>query len=311
MKTITALENDLILDVTGGGMTPLPAGVLEKDVLLTSVLRTLSGMDSELALVFCGGTCLSKAHSLIDRMSEDIDFKVILPDGLSRSARSKALSAFKKQLISILGDAGFSVLPEGVTAKDENSYIGLDLHYQSRFPSVASLRPEIKVEISARPPLLPTTSLELKSILDVLIDAPTQGFPFSCISVQETLAEKVLAFLRRTAEHRANRSRVEFDDRLVRHIYDVAAILQAQQIEFPSAVFREMVNADAEQFKNQYPEFDADPYGEMRSALFAIQRDEKIEREYQRFVDELVFGIPMPYEDAKRAFTKVAEKLLG
>lgn len=311
MKTITALEHDLILDVTGGGMTPLPAGVLEKDVLLTSVLRTLSVMDSELALVFCGGTCLSKAHGLIDRMSEDIDFKIILPDGFSRSARSKALSAFKKQLISILGDAGFSVLPEGVTAKDENSYIGLDLHYQSRFPSVASLRPEIKVEISARPPLLPTASLELKSILDVLINAPTQGFPFSCISVQETLAEKVLAFLRRTAELRANRNRVEFDDRLVRHIYDVAAIMQAQQFEFPSTVFREMVNADAEQFKNQYPEFDADPFGEMRSALLAIQQDEKIEREYQRFLDELVFGIPMPYEDARRAFTKVSEKLLG
>ena len=310
MKTITELERNLISDVNTGGLSALPPGVLEKDLLVTSVLRTLSGIDSELKLVFCGGTCLSKAHGLIDRMSEDIDFKVILPEGLSRTSRSRALSAFKKQLVATLADADFNVLPDGVTAKDENNYIGLDLLYKSRFPTVASLRSEIKVEISARPPLLPTTTLELRSILDVLVDASTLGISFRCISVQETLAEKVLSFLRRTAEYRAGRSRVDFDDRSVRHIYDVAAIMRVQPIQLLGTEFRSIVEADAVQFKNQYPEFQADPFGEMRSALTAFQQEGSFEQEYQRFVDELVFGEPILFEDAKQLFIIAAQQLL-
>ncbi|MDO9271455.1 MAG: nucleotidyl transferase AbiEii/AbiGii toxin family protein [Rugosibacter sp.] len=96
MKTITAHEHDLILAVRNEGLTALPPGVFEKDLLLTEVLQAINATDREgIRLVFCGGTCLSKAHGLIDRMSEDIDFKLAVPPGLSRSARSRMLSQYK------------------------------------------------------------------------------------------------------------------------------------------------------------------------------------------------------------------------
>eukprot|EP01035_Chromulina_nebulosa_P050046 gene50046-biopygen35159 len=117
-------------------------------------------------------------------MSEDVDFKLVVPDGLSRTARSKRLSQFKKRLVQVLQDAGFHVPPEQIVARDENSY----------------------VERNARPPMLPTAPLPLRSILDELLDAPTDDFKIECISVDETLAEKVLSFLRRTAEARAGRN---------------------------------------------------------------------------------------------------------
>ena len=99
MKTITAPEHNLILDVIGEGLTPLPAAALEKDLLVTEILQRIQPLDTgEIKLVFCGGTALSKAHGLIERMSEDIDFKVFVPEGLSRSARSKQLSQLKNQL---------------------------------------------------------------------------------------------------------------------------------------------------------------------------------------------------------------------
>ncbi len=97
----------------------------------------------------------------------------------------------------------------------------LNLHYESRFAPVASLRPEIKVELNARPPALPTVALPIASMLDVLIQAPKTGLQFECIGIEETLAEKVLSFLRRTAEARAGRNRADYDCRLVRHLYDV------------------------------------------------------------------------------------------
>lgn len=95
MRTITAHERNLILDVTGEGLTPLPAAALEKDVLITKVLEKLADIDvNGIQLIFCGGTCLSKAHGLIGRMSEDLDFKVVVPPGSAMRAALRSLPAF-------------------------------------------------------------------------------------------------------------------------------------------------------------------------------------------------------------------------
>ncbi|PUE44721.1 nucleotidyl transferase AbiEii/AbiGii toxin family protein [Limnohabitans sp. 2KL-51] len=86
MKTITAQEHKQIEDVIGEGLTPLAEAILEKDLLLTQALRHIASTDTDgVGLVFCGGTCLSKAHRLIERMSEDVDFKLVVPEGLSRT----------------------------------------------------------------------------------------------------------------------------------------------------------------------------------------------------------------------------------
>jgi predicted nucleotidyltransferase component of viral defense system len=80
MKTITTQEHDHIIEVRNAGLTSLPPGIFEKDLLITEVLQTIAATNNkDIQLVFCGGTCLSKAHGLTQRMSEDIDFKVILP----------------------------------------------------------------------------------------------------------------------------------------------------------------------------------------------------------------------------------------
>jgi hypothetical protein len=63
-------------------------------------------------------------------------------------------------------------LSEQINARDENSYVSLNLHYKSRLAPVAGLRPEIKVELNARSPLLPTAALPVGSMLDALIQAP-------------------------------------------------------------------------------------------------------------------------------------------
>ena len=314
MKTITAREHDLILDMRNEGLTSLPPGIFEKDLLITEVLRTVVAVESDgIQLVFCGGTCLSKAHGLIERMSEDIDFKLVLPQGLSRSARSRLLSQFKKRLAAALVDAGFAVPANEIIALDENSYVSLNLHYESRFAPVASLRSEIKVELNARPPVLPTARLPIASMLDVLIQAPKTDLQVACISVEETLAEKVLSFLRRTAEARAGRNRADYDDRLVRHLYDVRAIAQGRVgLALPHEHFAAMVTADAIQYRNQYPEFEQDPVGQMRVVLDALHHEtDAFERDYLRFVDELVFGEPVTFAEARAVFIELAESLIG
>lgn len=313
MKTITTQEHDLIISAIGEGATELAAGVLEKDLLLSEVLRTAVTLDcDDVQLVFCGGTCLSKAHGLIQRMSEDIDFKLVVPEGLSRSARSRLFSQLKKRLAIALSDAGFQVPADEVVARDGNNYVSLNLHYQSQFASVASLRPEIKVELIARSPLLATELQPIRSMLDHITQAPGPGLEVVCISVEETLAEKVLSFLRRTAEVRALPNRVEHDERLVRHLYDVQAILRGRSnVVLPNEHFAAMVASDAVQYRNQYPEFEQDPVGQMRVVLNALVEEAAVfERDYLQFVDALVFGESVKFADARDVFVHVAEHLL-
>lgn len=314
MKTITAQEHEFITSVVGEELTTLPEAVVEKDLLLTLVLNSLKDVDGDgIGLVFCGGTCLSKAHGLIDRMSEDIDFKLIAPQDLSRSARNRRLSQYKKRLVKQFEQLGFHVPSEEIVARDENSYVSFNLHYQSLFPIVASLRTEIKVELNARPPVLPTTPLPIRSILSVLNHDSTLGLPIECISIEETLAEKVLSFLRRTAEARAGRNRAAYDDRLVRHLYDVRAIALAQQgFHLAKEHFAAMVAGDAIQYRNQYPEFEQDPVGQMLGVIKALEIDGRsFERDYLQFVDELVFGEPVSFMDAKTVFIDMAKQLIS
>lgn len=314
MKTITAREHELIIAVIGEGLTTLAEAVIEKDLLLTEVLQAINAADKEgIGLVFCGGTCLSKAHGLIDRMSEDIDFKLVVSQDLSRSARSRMLSQYKKRLARDMEQLGFNVPADKIVALDENNYVSLSLHYESRFPPVASLRTEIKIEFNARPPVLPTLPLPIRSMLSTLIQESALDISIECIGVEETLAEKVLSFLRRTAEARAGRNRAEYDDRLVRHLYDVRAIARGRDdLQLPYQHFAAMVAGDAAQYRNQYPEFEQDPVGQMRTVMEAMQSDPgPFERDYVQFVDELVFGEPVPFAEARSVFIELAGRLMS
>jgi hypothetical protein len=194
-------------------------------------------------------------------MSEDIDFKLVLPEDLSCSARRRLLSQFKKRLVAVLEAAGFAVPAEQIVARDENSYVSLNLHYESRSAPVASLRPEIKVELNARPPVLPTAALPIATMLDALIQAHGTGLQVECIGVERPLLKKYCPSCA-GPEARAGRNRADYDERLVRHLYDVSTIARGREgLALPREHFAAMVAGDAAQFRNQFPEFEEDPAG--------------------------------------------------
>lgn len=69
--------------------TSFDASFFEKDWYTTQLLHTLAEIqDPRFQLVFSGGTSLSKGYQLIQRFSEDIDFKVVKTQpGLTRTDR--------------------------------------------------------------------------------------------------------------------------------------------------------------------------------------------------------------------------------
>lgn len=313
---ITEQERQLINAVVAEGLTRLSAGVVEKDLVVTKILRSLARADMlGFLVVFCGGTCLSKAHGLIQRMSEDLDFKVIVPAGLSCGAEGRKLSQLKKSLVSHFSNAGFRVPPDSVIAWNDNRYFSLLLYFESAFPKVVSLRTEVQVEFTVRPPVLATQVLPIQSMLAVLANIPEQQlFGMTCVGVEEMLAEKTLSLLRRTAELITGRNRVDYDPKLIRHLYDVHEIVRAQPkivSSLQEGLFSTLVKVDAEQFGNQQPEFLKNPKKEMLKALTVIKSDRMFREHYTRFLDELVYGETVEFEAAIVVFERVTEQLLA
>ena len=53
--------------------------------------------------VFCGGTSLSKGYGLIQRFSEDLDFKLLLPEaGIERAVRRRYRTAPVERVMAAL-----------------------------------------------------------------------------------------------------------------------------------------------------------------------------------------------------------------
>jgi predicted nucleotidyltransferase component of viral defense system len=70
----------------------LSADFIRKDYFVTKAIRLLSEISNDyFALIFQGGTSLSKGYGVINRLSEDVDFRVI-----SKSSSLKLGQSAKK-----------------------------------------------------------------------------------------------------------------------------------------------------------------------------------------------------------------------
>ena len=62
---------------------------VEKDWFVTQVIAALAALEvSGFEIIFSGGTALSKGHGLLQRFSEDVDFRVRAPQAVNRKALS-------------------------------------------------------------------------------------------------------------------------------------------------------------------------------------------------------------------------------
>ncbi len=53
-------------------------GLVEKDVHVVRAIQAVASVDADpFTVVFGGGTALSRAHKVVRRMSEDVDFKIV------------------------------------------------------------------------------------------------------------------------------------------------------------------------------------------------------------------------------------------
>lgn len=260
-----------------------------------------------LRLVFGGGTALSRAHRLTERMSEDIDFKIVSDESPSRAELRKLRERVTESLLA----AGFAFDPNDPNQRNshnEGRHTIYRLPYPAEIQGNGALRPEIKIETSAWPARLKTVSFSVGSFLAEAFGEIAEVPEIACASLSETLAEKFIALTRRVGQSAATQDPVR-DKTLVRHIYDLHVTRkhcdQKEIIELASQI----VYAEVQAHGSKYPAYRSNPVLETLNAVDLISVDRRFAVEYSEFLRDMVYGKKPTFKSAVKSLQVLAQGL--
>ncbi len=284
-----------LLEVQQAFGLPSPA-LVEKDWYVVRALAAIAAFETApMRLVFGGGTALGRAHRLIQRMSEDVDLKIVADAPPTRPQ----LRALREQVTAALLTAGFVFDPSDPAqrhSQNESRYTLFRLPYAPSAAGEGVLRPTIQIELAVWPLLLPEVSLPIASFIAEANHRAPEVTRMACVSVAQTAAEKFVAVTRRIAAEVASAS--EPDPTLVRHLYDLWAVRDHYRRPDAARLIPALIDSDAEAFGNQLPGYRADPMGATRAAIQALQTDPAHARRFAAFQRDMVYGERIEFTSA-------------
>ncbi len=240
-----------------GEKANLPAYAVEKDWWVVQTLAILFEMEIGKHMVFKGGTSLSKAWSLIERFSEDIDlavdrrfygFEGDLGKKQRTNLRKKANTYITEQLYPELSlrfkekGVDVSLELEEITTSDQDPIIIL-VNYPNVIESPDYIMPRVKVELGCRSLIEPFSIRTFNSFLDEIYpDASFAKQPIHIPTVdpERTLLEKIF-LLHEEFQRSDEKIRV---DRMSRHLFDIyklAASPYAEKVLLNQELYTEIV----------------------------------------------------------------------
>ncbi len=232
--------------------TGMSAFAVEKDWWVVQTLSTVFGMQAGPALLFKGGTSLSKAWQLIERFSEDIDLAIDrdflgFPGNLSKNQRTYLRQAagdytagpFLAELKHKFAEQGIentAIHLVDVKNSDQDPRI-IEIYYPNVIPAPGYLEPKVQIEIGCRSLREPFSNQSFGSLIDEHYADKDFVKPFIQIPVvnpERTFLEKIF-LLHEEFQRPPQKVRVE---RLSRHLYDV--------IKLSQTTFKDQALADIE-----------------------------------------------------------------
>jgi predicted nucleotidyltransferase component of viral defense system len=191
-------QNFLNILETTSAQTGFPLLLLEKDYYLTLALSGMNGLSDN--LVFKGGTCLNKIYYSYYRLSEDLDFIMLLPSGkISRTGKRKIIKPIKDNLLSYVNSYGMMIDDIENAGHNESSQYIFYIDYDS---AVVENKQAIKLEIGLRfNPILPTSKQKVshKFLHPFTNEMLFDGGQVNCLALKELVAEKMRATATRLA----------------------------------------------------------------------------------------------------------------
>lgn len=290
--------------------------IAEKDYYVVQLLKVLSQYSCKHhKMIFAGGTALAKANIKLQRMSEDVDIKlVVLPSANdeTKSAMRQHRKKIRVELAQILNDTEiFSVNSGNIKSRDDNRYIMIPVEYTQNFTQAPCLRPFIKLELIETELLASYAPIAICSLHNEALQQPPEIHSFNTVELISTQAEKILSMLRRTASFSRNPERTD-DDALVRHIYDTYHLQQSKSfiLKDLAKLISKGMKMDVLRYGRQHPEFVENPISELRYGLNEITTNELHKQRYEAFVKPMVFGAYLSWDDALEVFSELATQTL-
>jgi hypothetical protein len=275
------------------GLFDLPSlELVEKDWYVVMALAAIAAADTgPLRLVFGGGTALSRAHGLIQRMSEDIDFKIVSGNRPSHGA----LRSLRKTLTDALVGAGFVFDPnpggKHVATAHQQTFTRYQLPYAALVEGQGVLRPDIQIETSVWPMRRPAIDKVVRSFVAEGLGRGAEVASIACATVPENAAEKLVALTRRAGAELAGLRKDEGRDlTLVRHVYDLHLIRGEYDAADIATLAREIMADETQSRADDFPAYQADPLAETLKAIEGIAADAAFAKGYGDFCRDMVYG---------------------
>jgi ribosomal protein S8 len=291
-----SIELQELIAETANVIPTLRAGAIEKDYYVTQVIQALAEIKSNyFSLTFVGGTALAKAHRLVNRMSEDCDFRIqTSPEAqnLNKSQLKNQLKKFRQEILNHLSEYGFVISEENIKVRNEGNYIRVDIPYQSITELNTILRPHIQLELIAINTKLPVENKNVTTLIRQILGDSVSHTEKSieCIAVSETAADKWVALTRRVANtlHREARPT---DDALIRHLFDLYYIDKKGYFnDIAHQLINEVILEDCQRYKNQNQDYYDNPIREIQFALSALREGTVWHLRWDTFTQAMTFN---------------------
>jgi len=300
------LDRQLIQRIAGA--LPTAEVLVEKDWYIVRAIGIIASLDHGGATpVFSGGTSLSKGWGLIKRFSEDIDFKVMMPEAASGAASRNMRRAFRERILSALTAKEFELLGKPLIG-NESQFFAADLAYESHFTTGAGLRPHLRIVMSFHTPALKPINRPLQSLIAEAQNQPPEVSGFPCIDPIETAADKLSTLAWRVCARK--RGSADEDPTIIRHLHDLAALEStvAGASGF-AALARKTAEDDTGRGGEGVPLNTKERFAAM---LERLHNDKLWSSEYETFVLQVSFAGPgetISFAEAFAATRRLVEKV--
>ena len=283
----------------------IPAIYVEKDYWVTRVLKRLSESEYRDAIVFKGGTSLSKAHRLIDRFSEDIDLALRNGHGLGTARRRGVMKGIEATATQYLTH---------VRGHPQESKHGRFRKTAYAFPTrtddakLGQVADTLLIELNSFAHPEPWESMPIATLIhDFLVKADRadliarhelEPFRVPVLCVERTLCEKIMGLIR--AGHEPD-ALADFRRR-IRHIYDIVMIVRATEYRkfLGSDAFAEMIAEVRKWDRRSMPGASAWLDAPLNEAMIVADAENlwrEIRSEFHGNFKDMVYGDSMPDDD--------------
>ncbi|MDR3012888.1 MAG: nucleotidyl transferase AbiEii/AbiGii toxin family protein [Chitinispirillales bacterium] len=272
----------------------------EKDYWVIYLIKKMSELSLPNGyLVFGGGTSLVKAHRVIKRFSEDIDFRFITDISLNRSQRSK----IKHIITGYLKTLNPLFLFDEPEAHNENTLLFFKLNYprDERFNKNNALRPFIKLEIFFSDIHYPPIKCPLISFYNEYEHLQPE-VEFNCVAIEDTAIDKISSLLWRIEVG-------EYEPTDIRHLHDVAMLCDKITIDDK---FKKTLNVVYNKDIRTRAKSDKELKVSIDTVTTNLMENKRYAYDYKNYVSNMSYAPDsdnLSFEQARDKFVQLAEKI--